>query len=135
MSDIAQVGLGTALKYQVGSGGFVSLANLVDLAPPDAEVKIAEYQPLTSPSTRQKLSASLNSGDCKFTLVHGAAMYQTLMGLRGANNLSFVVTFADGTTTQSFNGIIKKIGTPIKLDEVDMIDVEMAVSGDITHNP
>ena len=135
MSDIAQVGLGTALKYQIGSGAFVNLANLVDLNPPEAEVKTAEYQPLTSPSTRQKLAASFNSGDAKFVLVHGAQMYATLMGLRGNNTLTFVITFADGATTQSFNGIIKKIGTPIKVDDVDMIDVDMAVSGDITHNP
>ena len=134
MADIAQAGLGTTLSYADISvdDTQIPLSTLIDINPPDLEVKIAEYQPLSGPSARRKLSASYNTGDMKFRLVHGASMMYTLQGLRGNNTLSWQITLPDGTTTEVFYGIIKTIGREIKVDEVTMIDVTLAVDGDVT---
>lgn len=135
MSDIAQVGLGTVLKYQIGSGSVITLSTLIDVTPPDEEVQIAEYQTMTAPSVRQKLAASFRTGDAKITLVHGAAMHDTLRGMRGVNNITWTIVLADGSTSEAFTGIIKKIGRVFKIDDVDMIEIELAVSGDVTTSP
>lgn len=129
---MAQVGYGTKVEYKVGAGSYVELSDVLELEMPSRKVAIAKYQPLRTTRHKRIKTATYEYSDLKITMVHVAATWLVLDGLIGDETLTWKITRSDGTSTATFAGMISETGQPIKVDDVDVSTISVAVDNAIT---
>lgn len=132
MSVPGQVGYGTKLEYRVGSGSWTEMANIFDLVMPERRVRHHRFHVLRSVRWQRAKPAVGEVGNLGFILIWTAALDLALDALLFDETITWRITRADGTSTQAFAGSIEKIGTPVKVDEEDTLDVEIAVDNNVT---
>lgn len=129
---MAQVGYGTKVEYKVGAGAYVELSDVLDLEPPTPKVKMAEYQPLRTTRWKRKKVSTGEVSDLKITMVHVAATFLTLSALLFDETLTWRITRSDTTSTEIFLGHIAELPRKIKVDDIDALEIIVAVDSSIT---
>lgn len=129
----AGVGFGTKLEYKDGAGAWTELSDVLDIESPELTIAMAKYKPIKATHRyARRLPASGEMGDMVFTIVWTNAVQTTLLAFAGQTDIQWRITHSDTTSTETFAGHLAKVGRKYQIDEVDVIDIGIAVDGDIT---
>lgn len=129
---MAQVGYGTKVEYKVGAGSYVELSDVLMIELPARKVAIAKYQPLRTTRHKRIKTATYEYSDLKITMVHVAATWLTIDGLAGDETLTWKITRSDGTSTETFAGMISETPREVKVDDIDAMIISVAVDNAVT---
>jgi hypothetical protein len=126
-------GYGTSIGYaDTAEGSYTTLADVVDITPPEEEVDDIETTTHSSTNkVRTYQGGLIEPGETDVVIQFDKTIYGTLRGLRGAKKF-WKITIPDGST-QVFAGYIKKIGPETPLDDIVTVNLTMMVAGDPTY--
>lgn len=129
---MAQVGYGTKVEYKVGAGSYVELVDVLMIERPARKPAIAKYQPLRTTRHKRVKIGTYEYSDMKITMVHVAATWLTIDGLIGDETLTWKITRSDGTSTETFAGKISELSGEVKVDDIDVMIISVAVDDAVT---
>jgi hypothetical protein len=132
-ANTSVLGYGTTFQYSLDGGNtYTSIAQCMELQPPDITINDVDITGLLSPNqAKQFRPGLLDGGEVAFKLIFLASVLSALYN-QLFNTLYWKEIYPDGTTQGStwvFQGYIKKFGGEIPVDNNIMCNVTIKVTG------
>lgn len=123
---------GTSLEYDLG-GGFVEFSNVLSITPPTRKRVKIEWKPMNGTHSYTRRKPGTKDMDAfKCVIAREPDIVQTLLTIFDLGLIDWKLTTSDDAEVETFSGFIEEMPSKMELDQLEEIELTIAIDGPST---